>query len=60
MKVVFKKDPSKDYVCTNCGTQFNWDEEHCWWYGEYDSDPEAVLCSDECKEDHELSNQDSN
>lgn len=52
MMVAYKKDPAKPYVCTVCGINFAWSVS-AWWYGKLDEQPEAVLCSDACKEQHE-------
>lgn len=54
MRVVFRKDKTKKYVCTICDKQFNWNNG-CWWYGRdespegYEEKPNATLCSDTCK-----------
>ena len=54
MKVIFRKDETKKYVCGICDKQFNWDD-NCWWYGSYEDSegntekPKATLCSNVCK-----------
>ena len=49
MKVVYQKNLLKKYVCTICGTQFNWSSKSS-WYGQYDVEPEAYFCCNKCRD----------
>lgn len=46
MRVVFKRDLSKKYICSICGKQFNWDNKSS-RYGDLEN-TEAVFCNDVC------------
>lgn len=31
MKIVFIKSDTKNHICDNCGKQFNWDKDSCYY-----------------------------
>ena len=52
MKIVYLKekyDYTKKYTCSICGKKFNWNDE-CYWFGQWDKEPDAYFCSDNCKQ----------
>ena len=48
MKISFRRDSSKKYLCSVCDQQFNWGKG-CMWGGSYNDGPEYYVCCEECK-----------
>jgi len=55
MKITFKKDNGKKYLCSVCDNQFSWNGQS-FWYGSYkDLENKNIdcVCSSKCKSKYE-------